>query len=130
MRVALASPPFPKSITDGLFQAEKLIKDAAKEQAEIICFPESYIPGYHGEGYKVEEPSPEKLQSALDKVCELAREYSIAVILPMDWCHADGILNVAFVISNIGKVLGYQTKNQLDPTEDTIWIPGKGRNIF
>ena len=36
MKVALASPPFPKSIADGLFQVEKLIKDAAKEQAEII----------------------------------------------------------------------------------------------
>src|SRR5438105_2022217 len=87
MRVALASPSFPKSITDGLFQVEKLIKDAAKEQAEIICFPESYIPGYHGEGYKIEEHSPEKLQSALNTVCEFAREYSIAVILPMDWYH-------------------------------------------
>jgi 5-aminopentanamidase len=130
MKVGLASPPFPKSITDGLFQVEKLIKDAAKEQAEIICFPESYIPGYHGGEYKVEEHSPEKLQSALDRVCELAREYSIAVILPMDWDHADGILNVAFVISNTGEVVGYQTKNQLDPTEDNIWIPGKERRIF
>ena len=130
MKVGLASPPFPKSIIDGLFQVEKLIKDAAKEQAEIICFPESYIPGYRGEGYKVEEHSPEKLQSALDKVCELAREYSIAVILPMDWDNANGILNVAFVISNTGEVIGYQTKNQLDPTEDNIWIPGKERTIF
>ncbi|MEO6329360.1 MAG: carbon-nitrogen hydrolase family protein [Ginsengibacter sp.] len=130
MKVALASPPFPKSIADGLLQVEKLIKDAVKEQAEIICFPESYIPGYQGEGYTVEEHSPEKLQLALEKACELAREYSIAVILPMDWDSADGILNVAFAISSTGKVLGYQTKNQLDPTEDNMWIPGKGRSIF
>jgi predicted amidohydrolase len=34
------------------------------------------------------------------------------------------------VISNTGEVLGYQTKNQLDPTEDTTWIPGKERRIF
>src|ERR1700733_8795236 len=100
MKIALASPPFPKSIADGLIQVEKLIKDAAKQQAEIICFPESYIPGYHCKEYKVEEHSPAKLQSALNKVCALAREYSMVVILPMDWDHADGILNVAFVISN------------------------------
>ncbi len=62
------------------------------------------IPGYHGEEYKVEEHSPEKLQSALDKVCELAREYSIAVILPMDWDDADGILNVAFVADTLLRI--------------------------
>jgi predicted amidohydrolase len=130
MRVALASPPFPKSIHDGLFQVERFIKDAVKERAEIICFPESYIPGYHGLGYEVEKPKPQQMQSALATVCELARKYFIAVILPMDWYDADVFLNVAFVISNTGEVMGYQTKNQLDPTEDNIWIAGNERRIF
>jgi 5-aminopentanamidase len=130
MKIALASPPFPKSINDGLLQVEKLIKDAIKQQAEIICFPESYIPGYPGEEFEVEKSSPEKMQSALDKVCLMAAAYSITIILPMDWYHAGGLFNVAFVISNTGELLGYQTKNQLDPTEDNIWIPGKERNIF
>lgn len=130
MKIALASPPFPKSIDDGLLHVEKLIREAANQQAEIICFPESYIPGYPGHEFKVEKTSPAKLQSALNKVCELAVAYSIAVILPMDWYHADGLLNVAFVISSTGEVLGYQTKNQLDPTEDDIWAAGKERKIF
>jgi 5-aminopentanamidase len=130
MKVALASPSFPKSISDGLSSIERLIKDALKDQAEIICFPESYIPGYPGKEFEVEKGTPEKLQAALDKVCELARENSIAVILPMDWYTPAGILNVAYVISNTGEVMGYQSKNQLDPSEDTLWIPGKERNIF
>jgi len=130
MKVALASPPFPKSINDGLNQAEKLINDAAKQQAEVICFPESYIPGYPLKEHEVEKYTPEKLQAALDKICELARENSIAVIMPMDWYSTDGILNMAHVISATGKVLGYQAKTQLDPTEDWIWIPGKERKIF
>ncbi|MEP6582856.1 MAG: carbon-nitrogen hydrolase family protein [Ginsengibacter sp.] len=130
MKISLASPPFPKSIADGLLQVERFIKDAAKEKAEIICFPESYIPGYPCEECAIEKHTVEKLQSALDKVCELAREHSIAVILPMDWNVANGILNVAFVISGTGEVLGYQAKNQLDPTEDNIWIPGTERKIF
>ena len=130
MNIALASPPFPKSIDDGLLQIEKLIKDAVKEQAEIICFPESYIPGYPAEEFKVETSTPEKMRSALDKVCTMAANNSIAVILPMDWYNANGFLNVAFVISSQGEVLGYQTKNQLDPTEDNIWIPGTERKIF
>ena len=130
MKIALASPPFPKSINDGLFQVEKLIKDAMREEAEIICFPESYIPGYPAEEFKVEKHSSAELQSALQKVCEMATKYSIAVIIPMDWYHSDGLVNVAFVISNKGEVMGYQTKNQLDPTEDRIWIAGKKRCIY
>lgn len=130
MKIALASPSFPKSVNDGLFQIEKLLKDAVKQQAEIICFPESYIPGYPLEEFEVERSAPEKMQSALDKVCTMAAINSIAVILPMDWFDTNGLLNVAFVISKEGKVLGYQTKNQLDPTEDNTWIPGTERNIF
>jgi predicted amidohydrolase len=130
MKVALASPPFPKSINDALFQVEKMVKEAAKQQAEIICFPESYIPGYPGEKFEAEKTSPKKLQSALNSVCEMAAKYSMAIILPMDWYNDDGMLNVAFVMSNTGEVMGYQSKNQLDPTEDRIWIPGKERHIF
>lgn len=130
MKVALASPPFPKSIADGLYQAEKLIKDATEKGAEIICFPESYIPGYPLQGHEVEKHTPEKLQSALAEVCNLALENSIAIIMPMDWYSTEGVLNVAYVISATGEVLGHQAKVQLDPSEDRIWIPGNERKIF
>jgi len=61
MKIALASPPFPKSLADGLYWLEKLVQDAAGEQAEIICFPESYLPGYPGMEYPAEDRSAEKL---------------------------------------------------------------------
>ncbi|HXO74079.1 MAG TPA: carbon-nitrogen hydrolase family protein, partial [Puia sp.] len=130
MKIALASPPFPSSISDGLYWLEKMVKDAAREKAAIICFPESYLPGYPGMGYAPEDRSAESLQSALDKVCEIAKDNSIAIIIPMDWPRPEGVLNVAYVISGSGKVLGYQTKNQLDPTEDHMWTPGTARRIF
>jgi predicted amidohydrolase len=131
MKIALASPPFPKSIENGLYWVEKLLKDAAEQKAEIVCFPESYIPGLRGVGFEVEDHSPQKLEAALQKVCALAKENAIAVILPMDWDHPDGILNVAFVISNTGEVMGRQTKNQLaPPTEDKLFIPGTEKMIF
>jgi predicted amidohydrolase len=130
MKIAIASPPMPKSINDGLRQAEILIKAAAKKQAEIICFPESYIPGYPAAEFGVEERSSEKLRSALAEVCAMAAQSAIAIIMPMDWYSADGLLNIAHVISSTGDVLGYQTKNQLDPSEDDIWIPGTQRHIF
>jgi predicted amidohydrolase len=130
MKIALASPPFPKSISDGLYWVEKMLEEASDKYAEIICFPESYVPGLRGVGFEVEEHSPQKLISALEKVRGLAKEYGIAVILTMDWDQDGQILNVAHVISKTGELLGYQTKNQLDPTEDSIFIPGTERSIF
>ncbi|WP_316809767.1 carbon-nitrogen hydrolase family protein [Pedobacter heparinus] len=130
MKIALASPPFPVSINDGLYRLEKFVKEAAGQQSEIICFPESYLPGYPGMGYQPADRSEESLQKALDKVCKIAAENAIAIIIPMDWHSPQGILNLAYVISPKGEIMGYQTKNQLDPTEDQLWIPGTERQLF
>ena len=94
MKIGLASPRIPQSINDGLDLVEKLTQEAAREQAAIICFPESFLPGYPGMGYKEEERSPERLQAALEKVKKIAAENSIGIILPMDWPHPDGFLRM------------------------------------
>ena len=130
MKIALASPTFSSSIDECLLQLERLAKDAAQQQAEIICFPETYIAGYPTTEFKTEKSTKENMQAALNKACIIAKENSIAIILPMDWFDDDCILNVAFVIDKNGEVLGYQTKNQLDPTEDNIWIAGTERKVF
>src|SRR5690349_9934621 len=130
MKIALASPPIPKSIKDGLLQVENLAKDAATQGAEIICFPETYIPGYPLNIDNAEKTSRQVLKDALHKACAIAKESSIAIILPMDWYEEEAFLNVAFVISSAGEILGYQSKVQLDPSEDNLWNGGKGRRIF
>jgi predicted amidohydrolase len=130
MKVAVASPPFPKSINDGLYWLEKLTKEAVGKGAAIVCFPESFIPGYPLEEHEVEAGSSEKMQFALQKASAIAAENNIAIILPMDWYDDDKVYNIAQVISRKGEVLGYQAKNQLDPSEDNIWSAGTGRQIF
>lgn len=130
MKIALASPPIPESIADCLQCTEQLVAQAAAAQAEIICFPESYIPGYPLGEMDMTERTPEQLQAALHDVCRIAATHKVAVIMPMDWYSNEGFQNVAFVISANGAILGYQTKNQLDPTEDTKWIPGTQRSLF
>jgi predicted amidohydrolase len=81
-------------------------------------------------GYAAEDRSEESLEAALEVVSKIAAENAIAIIVPMDWYAGDKLLNVAYVISSTGEVLGYQTKNQLDPSEDNIWVPGTARKIF
>jgi predicted amidohydrolase len=130
MKIALASPPFPASLKDGIELLESFTAEAAKKGAEIVCFPESFLPGYPGMGYAPEDRSPEALQSALDIAGNIARTHQIALILPMDGYIGEQLYNLAYVISKDGRILGYQTKNQLAPSEDEMWTPGQGRRLF
>lgn len=130
MRLALASPPIPPSLDQGLKCLEEMVKDASLQDADIICFPESYLPGYPGMGYSAGDRSEGALTGALETVQKTALKNGIAAIIPMDWHSPAGLLNLAFVIDSAGKILGYQTKNQLDPSEDDIWIPGTERQLF
>lgn len=130
MKISIASPPYPHSLEEGLHLTETYLKQAAQAKSDIICFPESFLPGYPSDEETRENCNDEQLQHALGKVRAFAAENSVAVIMPMDW-HIDGALyNVAHVISKTGEHLGLQTKNQLDPSEDRFWSPGTERQIF
>ena len=130
MKIAVATPPIIKGLKDGLYWLQRLVEDAAAREAEIVCFPESYLPGYPGMEYQEEDRSPENLQLALEEVCKIAAANYMTIIVPMDWHLPGGLYNSAHVVSATGEILGYQTKNQLDPSEDEIWIPGTERQIF
>ncbi|MFT4155246.1 carbon-nitrogen hydrolase family protein [Parafilimonas sp.] len=130
MKIALCSPLYPKSVDDAVSQLRKWVEDAARQNAAIICFPETYIPGYPLDLGNAPKTSPEVLKDALQKACAIAKENSIVIILPMDWYEDDRFLNVAFVLSEKGEILGYQPKVQLDPSEDSLWYAGKGRRLF
>ncbi|HZY34995.1 MAG TPA: carbon-nitrogen hydrolase family protein [Mucilaginibacter sp.] len=130
MKIAIASPPLPKSIADALFWLEKLTKEAAGQQAEIICFPETFIPGYPLDEYEPEISSPKKMEAAIEQASKIAAENKIAIILPMDRYDDGKVFNVANVISATGEILGYQAKTQLDPSEDELWSPGTARELF
>lgn len=130
MKIAVASPLYPKSLADGINQVKKLAKEAAEQEAEIVCFPESYLPGYPIPEYNPEKCKQAQLQSALNSICAIAADHNIVIIIPMDWYDDGKFMNVAYVVSASGELLGYQSKNQLDPSEDPIWQPGTERKLF
>jgi len=130
MKIAVASPSYPSSLEDGIEQVKKLAEQAAEQLAGIICFPESYLPGYPAPEYHPQKYTAAQLQSALNEVAEIAATNAIAIIMPMDWYDDGRFLNVAHVLSAKGEKLGYQSKNQLDPSEDAIWQAGTERKLF
>jgi len=109
---------------------ERFVNEAVDRRAALVCFPESYVPGMRGIDEPIPPHSAPALEAALEHAQALARANHIAIVLPMDWDHPKGIQNLAMVISPEGELQGYQTKNQLDPTEDEIFVPGSKRQLF
>lgn len=130
LRIALASPQVAGSVERALPWVERFVGEAAAGNADIVCFPETYVPGLRGQDFPVEGHDRVGLGAARDRVCRLAEEYALNVIMPMEWDGPEGLLNLAFVISEKGEVLGCQTKNQLAPDEDGIYVPGRSRELF
>jgi predicted amidohydrolase len=130
MIIALASPRVASSLDEGLEKTRRLISEASARGAEIVCFPEAYIPGLRGQDFEVPQYDEAEQERALEAVAQWARAHSMATILGMERLTDAGRQVVAAVIDARGEVQGYQTKNQLDPTEDRFYVPGSGRRIF
>ena len=130
MIIALASPRVATSLDDGLAKVERLVSDAASRGAEIVCFPEAYLPGLRGQDFDVLPYGREQETQVLGAATDLARTHSIAIILGMEKITTAGRQIAACVIDAAGEIQGFQTKNQLDPTEDRFYVPGTARQLF
>ena len=130
MRIALASPRVAASLDEGLDKITRFQSEASAQGAEIVCFPEAYLPGLRGQDFDVFPFDRREQEHALNTVADSARENAIATILCMERESNDGRQIVAYVLDAKGEIQGYQTKNQLDPTEDQFYVPGDTRQLF
>jgi predicted amidohydrolase len=128
--VGLASPRVASSIDDGLNRIKRLMADAAARGAEIVCFPEAYLPGLRGQDFDVPAFERDDEFRAVFEIGAAARECRVAVVLGMEHISDDGRQIAAFVFAADGQLLGMQTKNQLDPSEDRFYVPGTSRRVF
>lgn len=129
-RIGLASLRLPESPSHGVEKIIDTMKQAASQKVDIICLPESYIPGLRGMDFEVPGPNQERQEQILEDVRAAAGLYGVAIVFPTEWETELGLHNVAFVISESGEVLGYQTKNQLPPSEEEYYVPDGRRIIF
>jgi predicted amidohydrolase len=130
MIIALASPSIASSLDEGLDKIKQLMSEASAQGAEIICFPEAYLPGLRGQDFEVLAFDQTHQERTLKTVAGWGRTYALSTILGMERLTEAGRQIVAFVIDAQGHTLGFQTKNQLDPTEDRYYVPGNTRRVF
>ena len=130
LRVALASPRHPASRADAVRSVAAFVREAGAAAADVVCFPESLVPGMRGLEFPTTAHDQREQEEALAEIAARCAEHRVAAIVPMDWGSEAGLLNVAVVIDADGTVLGRQTKNQIPLEEEPYYVPGTGRRLF
>jgi predicted amidohydrolase len=130
MIVGLASPRVASTLDEGLDKIKRLMSEASAQGAEIVCFPEAYLPGLRGQDFEVLPFDQAQQDRVLQAVATWARTYAVATILGTERLTEAGRQIAAYVIDAQGQILGYQTKNQIDPSEDQFYVPGNTRRLF
>jgi predicted amidohydrolase len=129
-RIVLANLRFPSSPEESVELAKAAITRAATESAELICFPECYVPGYRAPGRVLPPPDAGFLDRAWSEVADAAAKAKITVILGTERIVDDALLATALVLQRDGQLAGFQDKVQVDPSEDGLYTPGCDRRVF
>ncbi|HZS07663.1 MAG TPA: carbon-nitrogen hydrolase family protein [Blastocatellia bacterium] len=130
MIIALASPRVASALDEGLDKIRQFLAEASAQGAEIVCFPEAWLPGLRGQDFEVLPFDQTQQERVLRAAAQWARMYRVALILGMERLTKAGRQIAAFVIDAGGEMQGYQTKNQLDPSEEQFYVPGNTRRLF
>jgi predicted amidohydrolase len=129
-RLALANVPFAATADDSVVLAQRAICEAADSGAELVCFPECYVPGYRSPGRPLSPPDPDFLERAWSSIAAAAAKEKVAVIVGTERLVDTSLLITALVINNDGSRAGFQDKVQIDPSEETTYTCGEGRRLF
>jgi predicted amidohydrolase len=129
-RIALANLPFPVTSEASVEQATDAIGQAGTERADVICFPECFIPGYRAPGKALSPPDEVFLERAWTAVAAAAATAHVAVVLGTERVAEGRPMITALVIDRDGTRAGFQDKMQIDPSEEDTYVAGAGRHIF
>jgi predicted amidohydrolase len=129
-RIALANLRYPATPRESVRLAEEAIARAAVERADVLCFPECFVPGYRAPGRSVPPPDPVFLDDAWAMVAAAAKDANVAVVLGTERVVDRAFLISALVVNRDGTIAGFQDKVQLDPAEQSLFSAGSGRRVF
>ena len=119
-RIALANLPPPLSPDESIRMAEQAIGEAARQRADIICFPECFVPGYRRADRAMPPPDAAFLERAWSSVAAATAAAGVTVILGTERVTLRGLVIATLVIDRDGTRAGFQDKTQIDPAEEKL----------
>ena len=130
VRVALANLRFPETPEASVSSAEEAIASASVQGADVVCFPECFVPGYRGMGNQVPPTDSVFLKRAWASIAAAAGKGNIGVVLGTERLVNSCLLITALVVNREGTLAGFQDKVQIDPSEEGVYSAGSERRMF
>ena len=131
LRIGLAALRQPASVPAGVDKLVSVLRECKKHGGDILCTPETYLPGLRGADFDLPDPDQPVIDAALAQLRSACRDNGVMAIIGMEWQSSLGLENRATVISAAGRVLGHQTKNQITPGgESDNYVPDGQRKVF
>ncbi|CCX30972.1 Similar to Aliphatic nitrilase; acc. no. Q02068 [Pyronema omphalodes CBS 100304] len=116
-----------------------LIAEAAEKGAELIAFPECWIPGYPAWiwnrpldlalNVRYTKASLDVNSASFSNICEAAKEHAITVVLGFSERHQGSLYMAQSIISSEGKVLMHRRKIKPTHMERTIFGESSGSSL-
>lgn len=116
VKIGLVQMSVPDEKNKALYKAEKLIQQAAKKGANIICLPELFATPYFPQKQKFQAKILAESTSGptVRKMSELAKRLGIVLIVPIyERTSKDKYYNTAVVVNEKGKILGNYRKTHI-----------------
>jgi predicted amidohydrolase len=129
-RIALANLQFPATPDESVALAADAIARAALERADVVCFPECYVPGYRADGKGVPPPDRAFLERAWSELSAAAARAGVTVVLGTERVDGAALVATALVLNRDGTIAGFQDKVQIDISEEGTYTPGVERRLF
>src|SRR5262245_49590417 len=106
-RIALANLAHPETPTNSIRLTEEAIGQAGAQRADIICFPECYVPGYRTANRDMPPPDQAFLAYAWARAADAAARANVTVILGTERFAPEGLVFSALVINRDGTRAGF-----------------------
>ena len=130
VRIAVASTPLTATLAEAVPAAIAAVEEAGRLGAQIVCLPETGLPGHRVQARHVADVPQQELDGALRQVAKAARRSGVVTIVGAERPTPAGREIISVVFDADGSRLGEQVKTQIDPSEEPAYVPGDGRRVF
>jgi len=132
LRIGVAQVPQTDTIQTNLDKVIEYMEKAADQSVEIICFPETHLPGYRVGIRETGSPcEADKLTRAAEIIRSKCRDLSMGVVVGTETPNPKGKpYNSALVINKTGAILALHHKSKLTPADAKGYSPGDGPTAF
>jgi predicted amidohydrolase len=130
-RIALANLPLPATPADSVPAAERAIAEAGSAGADVVCFPECFVPGYRRPGHHRPPADAAFLEQAWSAVALAAGRANVCALIGTERVTPEGLVVSTLVVNRDGSRAGFHDKLQIDPSEEAIYVAARtGRRLF